>query len=337
MKKTNPFLLFVLLFFNNAIGQNLMRFSFSEVAMGTQLKIIFYASDSLKANDISHALFKKVKVLNAIFSDYDKNSELMQLCNTYETNKRVKVSNELFDILYQASKISIESDGLFDVTVGPYTKLWRKAKKNQKLPTKQQLLQAKKAVDYNYIVLNHKNKTITFKKYGVQIDLGGIAKGYTSDEVLKMLKNYNINQALIDFGGDITAGDPPPNKKGWNVELSYTNSLGRRISKTLLISNMSIATSGDYFQQFSMDNINYSHIIDPATGLGITKSIQVTVIAKSGTFADGFASAFSIMQENDIENILKKNKDLHVFITTINYDSTKTWDSELFNNYQLKN
>ncbi len=336
MKKTNLFLLLLLLF-NNAIGQNLIRFSFSEVAMGTQLKIIFYASDSLKANDISQVLFKKVKFLNTIFSDYDKNSELMQLCNTYETNKRVKVSDELFDILSQANKISQVSDGLFDVTVSPYTKLWRRAKKKHKLPTKQQLLQAKKVVDYKYIVLNDKDKTITFKKHRVQIDLGGIAKGYTSDKILKMLKNYNINQALIDFGGDITVGDPPPNKNGWNVELSYTNSLAHRISKTLLISNMSIATSGDYFQQFLIDNINYSHIIDPTTGLGITKSIQVTVIAKSGTLADSFASAFSVMQKNDIESILKKNKDLHVFITTINYDSTKTWNSELFNNYQLKN
>lgn len=337
MKKINPILLFTLLIFNNAIGQNLMRFSFSEVAMGTQMKIIFYASDSLKANDISKALFKKVKALNAIFSDYDNNSELMQLCSSYQTNKRIKVSNELFDILYEANKISIVSDGMFDVTVGPYTRMWRKAKKEHKLPTKQQLLQAKKVVDYKYIILNHKDKTVTFKKSGVQIDLGGIAKGYTADKVLKMLKNYNINRALIDFGGDITVGDSPPNKKGWNVEINYTNHLGEKISEIVSINNISIATSGDYFQQLSIDNIKYSHIIDPTTGLGITKSIQVTVIAKSGILADSFASAFNVMHKTDIENILKKNKDLHVFITTINDDSTKIWYSELFNNYQLEN
>lgn len=337
MKKINPILLFTLLIFNNAIGQNLMRFSFSEVAMGTQMKIIFYASDSLKANDISKALFKKVKALNAIFSDYDNNSELMQLCSSYQTNKRIEVSNELFDILYEANKISIVSDGMFDVTVGPYTRMWRKAKKKHKLPTKQRLLQAKKVVDYKYIILNHKDKTVTFKKSGVQIDLGGIAKGYTADKVLKMLKNYNINQALIDFGGDITVGDSPPNKKGWNVEINYTNHLGEQISKVVSINNISIATSGDYFQQLSIDNIKYSHIIDPTTGLGITKSIQVTVIAKSGILADSFASAFNVMHKTDIEKVLKKNKDLHVLITTINDDSTKIWYSELFNNYQLEN
>lgn len=337
MKKINPILLFTLLIFNNAIGQNLMRFSFSEVAMGTQMKIIFYASDSLKANDISKALFKKVKALNAIFSDYDNNSELMQLCSSYQTNKRIEVSNELFDILYEANKISIVSDGMFDVTVGPYTRMWRKAKKKHKLPTKQRLLQAKKVVDYKYIILNHKDKTVTFKKSGVQIDLGGIAKGYTADKVLKMLKNYNINRALIDFGGDITVGDSPPNKKGWNVEINYTNHLGEQISKVVSINNISIATSGDYFQQLSIDNIKYSHIIDPTTGLGITKSIQVTVIAKSGILADSFASAFNVMHKTDIEKVLKKNIDLHVFITTINDDSTKIWYSELFNNYQLEN
>lgn len=328
---------FSLFMFYIGIGQNIKKFTFSEPAMGTTIRVVFYTSDSLRASQVSKAVFERVNTLNAIFSDYDYNSELMQLCAAYKKNKPIKVSDELFNILQYSKKIYQETNGQFDVTVGPYTKMWRKTKKNMILPSEQRLSFAKKIVGYQNIFLNTRNKTLKFNRLKMQIDLGGIAKGYTADEVIKVLNSYDISQVLIDFGGDITLGNPPPNKKGWNVNVSYTNHLGKHISEIVSISNMSIATSGDYYQKLSIDGVTYSHIIDPTTGLGITKSIQVTVIASSGYLADSYASAFSIMCKKDIEKLLSKNKNIHVFLTTLESTTTQIWYSELFRSFLIQN
>lgn len=318
-------------------AQDLKRFSFSEPAMGTVFNIIFYATDSLMAREISEVAFKKVKTLNSVFSDYDPNSELNRLCNSYELNKPVKLSVELFDILYQSKKISQLTDGAFDVTIGPYTILWRKAKTENKLPSKKELTEAKNKVGHHNFSLNIKRKTIIFKKPGMRIDLGGIAKGYTADQVLEIIEKNGIKHALLDFGGDIVFSNPPPNKKGWNVEVGTKNHSEKQISEIISLSNIAIATSGNYYQKLSIGGKTYSHIIDPLTGLGLTITSQVTVIAASGMLADSYASAFSVMPKNKIDKLLKKNKDLHLAITILKDKEAETWYSDRFKTFKVEN
>ncbi len=332
------YLLFLTLFnLNNGFSQNLKRYTYSEPKMGTIVNLVFYASDPLTAKQASKEVFEKIETLNSVFSDYDLNSELIKLCNNYELNKEIKVSDVLFDILLQSTEISQKTNGAFDFTLGPITKMWRQAKLGNKLPSEQQLSWAKSIIGYKNVLLNIKDKTVIFKKTGMQIDLGGIAKGYTADEVLKVLNDYKIEQALIDLGGDITVSNPPPDKKGWSIEVNYLNHLGKTISEIISISNMAVATSGDYYQQLLIGGKSYSHIIDPSTGLGVTKSIQVTVIASSGSLADSYASAFSVMDKIDIEKLIKKNKNLHFFIISLDSNSTKIWHSKLYNNFLKRN
>ena len=334
IKSSHLIFFFTVLNFYTGMGQNLKRFTYSAPTMGTVMHIVFYASDSLKANKTSKAVFRKVKTLNNIFSDYDSNSELVQLCNTYKVNNWIKVSDELFDILQQSKTISQLTKGAFDITVGPYTKLWRRAKKENKLPSKQKIFEVKKSIGYQNISLNTKNKTVKFLLPDMQLDLGGIAKGYTADKVLKLLKSYNIKHALIDLGGDITVSNSPPNKKGWDIEVSYFNHKGKHVSEILSLNNIAVATSGDYYQKILVAGNTYSHIINPSTGLGITKPVQVTVLAPSGSIADSFASAFSIMSRANIEKLLTKHVNTHVLIITLDDISTNIWRSKLFNNFK---
>ncbi len=328
--------LFVLLFSQKGMGQNLRRFSYSEPAMGTVMHMVFYATDSVTAQHAAKAAFGKVASLNVVFSDYDNGSELSQLCNKYEVGRSVKVSAALFDILHNAKEISRVTHGRFDVTVGPFTKLWRRAKNEHKLPTKYELSLAKGIVGYKNICLNANNKTMAFKKKGMQIDLGAIAKGYTADEVLKVLESYSISRVLVDFGGDITTSNPPPNKKGWQVAVRYNNHAGKQVSEVMSICNTAIATSGDLYQKLAIDGKTYSHIIDPSTGLGLTKSVQVTVIASSGMLADAYASAFSVMCKKDVKKLLRKNKNLQAMIVSSAHDSTEVWKSASFDKFLLK-
>ncbi len=318
---------FVLFLFQRGNGQDLKRFEYSEPAMGTVIGVIFYAADSATASKVAKKVFNEVAHLNTVFSDYDKDSELSRLCDTYQVGKPTKVSAELFEILQQAEQISHLTAGRFDVTVGPFAKMWRRAKRENKLPSKQELSLAKSTVGYKNVCLNSKDTTIVFEKYGMQIDLGAIAKGYTADKVLKVLESFNIRRALVDFGGDIVTSNPPLNKKGWNIEVRFTNHLGRQVSEVLVVSNTAIATSGDLYQKLVIDGKTYSHIIDPSTGLGITKSIQVTIIAPSALLADSYASAFSVMHKKDIKKLLRKNKDLQAFIVSLTNNSTDVWKS----------
>ncbi len=319
------------LFENNANAQPSQRFEYSQPAMGTVLSLILYASDSATAKKAASEAFIRVQHLNQVFSDYIPNSELNRLCQKSGEKTPVQISDELFEVLLQANTISKQTKGSFDVTIGAYTKIWRQAKKTGKFPSKKQLMAAKKTTGYKRLLLNKDNKTALLKKKGTQLDLGGIAKGYTADAVLLILKQYGIKQALVDFGGDIAISNPPPNQDGWNIEVSYTDHTGKKISDIISLSNSAIATSGNLYQKVIIDGKTYSHIINPYTGIGITGNIQISVIAPNATLADSFASSFSILSKRKIEKLLLKNKGVHVFSVETKGNSTDLWHSAYFN------
>ncbi len=321
----------LLLFVNNANAQPSQSFEYSQPAMGTILSLILYASDSATAKKAASEAFNRVQHLNQIFSDYIPNSELNRLCEKSGEKTPVQISDELFEVLLQANSISKLTKGSFDVTIGAYTKIWRDAKKEGEFPSKKQLKIAKKTIGYKRLVLNKDNKTALLKKKGTQLDLGGIAKGYTADAVLQILKQHGIKQALVDFGGDIALSNPPPNRDGWNIEIGYTNHFGKKISHIVSLSNSAIATSGKMYQNVTFKGKTYSHIINPYTGFGITGNIQVSVIAPNATLADSFASSFSILSKRKIEKLLLKNKDVHVFSVETKDNSTDLWHSAYFN------
>src|SRR5207245_2116736 len=147
-------------------------------------------------------------------SDYQATSELMQLC-AKAGGDPAPVSEELFFVLSKAQEVSKLSDGAFDVTVGPVVKLWRRARRTQKLPDPDQLAKALELVGYEKMHLDSKKRTVKLDKAGMQLDLGGIAKGYAGDEAQAVLKKHGITRALVAAGGDIVVSGAPPDTDGW--------------------------------------------------------------------------------------------------------------------------
>ena len=135
-----------------------------------------------------------------------------------------------------------------------------------------------------------RDHTVLLKLPGMQLDLGGIAKGYAADEALATLRARGIKSALVAVGGDIAIGDAPPGQQGWRIGLEP-------VGGELLLHNAAVSTSGDTEQFREIGGVRYSHIIDPKTGRGITSRIAVTVVARRGLEADPIATAISVLGE----------------------------------------
>jgi len=279
----------------------LSRFNFERVEMGVQFRLSVYASDSGVANKAAEAAYARVRDLNGIFSDYEGSSEVRRLCDNSGPGRPVQVSEELFKVLEASLQLSRESDGSFDVTVGPLTKLWRRARRREQMPNPALLAEAMRLVDYQLIRLDCETRTVELLRDGMRIDLGGIAKGFAADEALKTLAEHGFARSLVDASGDIVAGDPPPGADSWVIDIESlrlrTDDGVRdaRDTPRLKIRNQAVATSGDAYRSVVIEGRRYSHIVNPATGMGLNQRSSVTVIAPSGMLADGLASAVSVL------------------------------------------
>lgn len=293
-----PLILFLSLQLPDAAArQDTTRYEFTERKMGTAFNIIFYATDDSVARAASEQAFRHVDRLNSILSDYESESNLNKLSARSGSCRFFQVHPDLFRVISKAQKVSRETGGAFDITAGPYVKLWRSIRRSDdpELPTAQQLSKYRKSVGYRHVKLDSSATAVALTRPGMQLDLGGIAKGYAADEILRILRNFNIRSVLVDAGGDIRLGAPPPGKKGWTIRIPAHNESGERHWITLQLANRAVATSGDLFQHIDIDGKRYSHIIDPQTGMGLTNRSMVTIIAPDGITADSYASAVSVL------------------------------------------
>ena len=273
------------------------RFTFQQPHMGTLFRIQLYAPDCDKAAAAARAAFARVAELNSIMSDYDPKSELMRLCDQ-AGGEPVKVSGPLFTVLARAQQVSRDSEGAFDVTIGPVVKLWRRTRKVARLPDADTLQAARALVDWRAVVLDPEQQTVQLKRKGMRLDLGGIAKGYAADEMLAILKKHGLSRALIAAGGDLRAGDAPPGKTGWTVAIAPLEPKGapnQEGPRYLTLVNAAVSTSGDAEQFVEIAGVRYSHLVDPRTGLGIPGRISATVVAPDGLTSDSLATALAIL------------------------------------------
>lgn len=274
----------------------LKRFEFTRIEMGVQFRLAFYASSDDAANKAAEATFSRIKALNAILSDYDSNSELMQLCATSKPGHPVEVSPELWHVLQQSNRISTMSEGAFDVTVGHLTKLWRRSRRQREMPNPDELKQALMLVGHSSVKLEADSgkRFVELNKPGMRLDLGGIAKGYASDEALKTLRELGIARALVAASGDIAVSEPPPGQDAWIINLESPTKSKETIRRLKLV-NQAVSTSGDAYQFVEINGQRYSHIVDPKTGLGLTQRGSATVIARRGIDTDAIDTALVIL------------------------------------------
>ncbi|MCA9264748.1 MAG: FAD:protein FMN transferase [Planctomycetales bacterium] len=277
---------------------DLRRFEFAEPHMGTQFALVFYAANDRIANQAARLAFARIATLDRCLTDYDAASESRRLAARFDEpvadGEFVPVSQDLWDVLTASLELSRRTDGAFDVTVGPLTYRWRRVRRRKELMPPDTLAQARTSVGFDLIQMHPDRRAVRLAKSGMRLDFGGIAKGYAADEARSILAEQGITRALVNAGGDLVLGDPPPGKSGWQVGVAPLARDGAA-SRTVPLANCGVATSGDVWQYVEIDGQRYSHILDPKTGLGLTTRVAVTVIARSGAEADGLASAVSVM------------------------------------------
>ena len=306
-------LVFSLGLFFIALGQALgqaERHEFSRPLMGMAFRIVVYAEAKPLAKRASDAAFDRVAVLNKIMSDYDPSSELSKLSELAGSGKAARISDELYRVLDAGQALATNSAGAFDVTAGAATQLWRRARRLKRMPPEYVIENARRASGYRALKLDGDAKTAELTKPGVRLDLGGIAKGYALDEALKVLHKHGLRQALVSAGGDIAAGDAPPDKPGWKIAL-----LGLKenaAAEFIWVSNGAVATSGDLFQVLELDGKRHSHIVDPRTARAITEQRLLHVLAPTAMQADSLATAISVLGHKDGMRLVSGGKTLGV-------------------------
>jgi thiamine biosynthesis lipoprotein len=291
-----PFVILACLFARpgGAPARQLERFDATEPHMGTLFRITLYASSDAAAQTAFADAFRRVHQLDEILSDYNPSSELSRVCqNAWQHPMRASV--DLFTVLQESQRIARATGGAFDVTQGPVIRLWRQARKDKVLPDPARIAEARTRSGYEYMTLDRKARTVFLKMRGMQLDVGGIAKGYTADEALKVLRAHGITRALVAASGDLAIGDPPPGSPGWRVGIDPLSTGPNKFRHIFLLHNIAVSTAGDTEQFLETGGVRYSHIIDPKTGMGLTNRIAVTVLAKRGIEADGLDTALCVL------------------------------------------
>jgi len=282
------------------------RYVFEHPQMGTLFRIVLYTNEADAGRQAAEAAFARIDSLNAVFSDYQLDSELSLLTNK-AVRRPIPVSDDLWRVLLHAQEVARHSDGAFDISIGPLSRLWRRAFRRQAFPERERIRAAVAKVNYQFLVLDTTAQALLLQQPGMRLDAGGIAKGYAVDEAMTTLNRFGISSALIDGGGDLKIGDPPPGKPGWSIQIKTVNSAGALIDSTMTLQRTALATSGDTYRYLEWEGRRYAHIIDPRTGFGITHRALVTVQCSSCMTADALASAISVTgPEEDWKSLLKK-------------------------------
>jgi len=324
-------LVFVWLFFTgwsiaNSAETSLQRYEFTQTEMAIPIRIVLYATDNATASHAANAAFSCFHSLNATFSDYDPQSELRRLCDTSKEGKPVRVSDDLWRVLAKSVELSQRSGGAFDISISPVVHLWRSARQTKELPSENSLAKALARVGYQSIRLNPETRTVELLKPNMRLDVGGIAKGYAVDRAMDALRKKGIARMMVDAGGNMGLGDPPPQKTGWRIGIAPPKP-GSPPRMYLSLSRCALSTSGDMWQHTIINGTRYSHLIDPRTGMAMTDHASATVVGPDGLSTDGLSSAVVILGPEKGLKLIENTPDAAAFLVHTVDDKEQTYES----------
>ena len=272
----------------------LLRIEDSLDAMGATFIVIAYADDRVALEQGVAAAFAEANRLDRMLSNYRPESEWSRV-NREAAQKPVQVSPELFELLEYCAEVNRESEGTFDISVGPLMRVWGFFRNTGRLPSSAEVAATLEKVGFGNIVLDRQNQTVRFLKPGVELDPGGIGKGYAVDRMIEKLKEQGIQSAMISAGGSSIYGlGSPPNDTGWTVKIRNPRSY-RETAAELKLNNESLSTSGDYEKFFEVDGKMYSHIMDPRTGYPAQGVLSASVRAPKTLTSEVWAKPFFIL------------------------------------------
>lgn len=257
----------------------------TQIIMGTTVEISIYPSNKKALEEA----FNEIKKVDRLMSTYKEDSEISSLNRQGE----MEVSSETLEVIKKALEFSRITRGAFDITCKPLVNLWKKAKKEMKVPSEEEINKALSLVGYRKIVL--KGNLVSFKEKGVQIDLGGIAKGYAVDKAIEVLKKKGIKRALVNAGGDLYALGESPEREKWQIGIQDPRHKDK-IFSIIKLKDKGVATSGDYERYFTIEGKRYSHIVNPKTGQTVEDvPMSVTIVAPDATTADALATGVFVL------------------------------------------
>jgi len=303
--------------------QELLRLEKSADAMGATYSIALYGYDRVKMEAAVDAAFDEVRRLDELLSNYQPGSQWSEV-NRNAAIQPVRVSPELFQLLAACVEYSRKSEGAFDITVGPLMKVWGFYKGSGHLPHKPEVAAALARVGYRHIRLDPDARTVRFDRPGVEMDPGGVGKGYAVDRMVEVLRQNGVRTALVAGSGSSIygMGAPPDEPRGWPVKIKDPKDSRKTLAEVWL-KDSSMSTSGSYEKFFRAEGKIYAHIMDPRTGYPAQGSVSVSVIAPRTVDSEVWAKPYFI---NGRQWAVKhRPKDFRVFFCEDRMDKPCAW------------
>jgi len=263
---------------------------FREVHLGLEMRFVLVHPNGPAARAIAERAFARVEVLEQIMSDWRPRSELDRL-SAATVGQWTPVSPELFHVLVVADAVARASDGAFDHTVGPLTRLWREAARTGVPIPDSARAAAMRSVGYRHVEVDSEAFNVRLLRPGMRLDLGAIAKGWILDDVARLLDSAGVKQALLEAGGEIVTRGAPPGEPGWRVAIETS-----RGDTLLTLNDAAVSTSASRAQLAPAGGGGHEgHVFRVGTGRGATDTPQLTVIGDRAAVTDALATAFALM------------------------------------------
>ena len=317
--------LFLFIFTFNCGKNQLINFSGETMGTTYQITIINHSNNELDAIHLQEKIDSLFMHVNNLFSTYTNNSELAQFNNKMSIVP-VKISTEFSELYEKAVSISLSSNGSFDFTVLPLVELWGFGPEfnNSKIPSKKKITDIMHYTGINK--LKYADGYLSKLNKNVQIDFSAIAKGWGVDQVALFLNDQGFNDYMVEIGGEIRVSGLNNFNLGWSLGISSPEDSETGLYTTITVSDLSVATSGNYNNYFTLENTNYSHIINPKIGYPIRHDlVSATIVAEDCATADAIATAVMVKGFNmglewinslpDIECLLIKKNDSGNYIS----------------------
>ena len=281
--------------------------------MGTRITVELWADDEAKANQAIDAVLQEMRHIDDSMSTYKPTSEVSQV-NAKAADGPVRISKELFDLLVTAKEYSVITEGAFDITYASVGYMYDFRKHVH--PDEAQIGKALPAVNFRHVLLDPKTQTVQFSQQGVRIDLGGIAKGYSVDRGIDVLKSFGFTRAYVSAGGDSRIiGDRFG--KPWMVGIRDPRKGEGEVIRRIPLVDAAISTSGDYERFFEENGVRYHHIIDPHTGHSASKVRSATVIGPYATRTDGLSKTAFVLGPKKAMEIYNRIDDIDAIIVKL--------------------
>ena len=328
MKKNHAILFILFIFINVSCKTNKKDelIKFSGLAQGTTYSISYIDKEG---RNFQHEIDSILKKFDQSVSIYDSTSLISKINKTKEPQKTDFYFNEIFKF---SQTVSEQTNGAFDVTVGPLVNAFGFGFKNKENISKQLIDSLKQFVNYNEVKID--NGFLIKSKPEISIDFNAIAQGYSVDVISEFLTNKGIDNHIVEIGGEVIAKGRKENNTCWKVgiEKPVDNNTDRELIVSFEIENKALATSGNYRKFYIENGIRYSHTIDPATGYPVNHSLlSVSVLAERCAYADAYATAFMVMGLEKSKIFLEKHKELEAyFIYSDSLGENKTFETEGF-------